>query len=177
VATRRTIMDIETLERLLIDRAAGELPPDTTALLDAFLEKEPELAALALRTDETIRLAKQVLDAPRPVRLPPLKTAALLRGRERTSVARRWRNDWAYGMAACFAAGLVAGLLVLREMTLPVARPPARNGGTVAQATPVESEFWSVQNLRSQNRNASPGVHSQLIWDSPVRKPEITHPS
>jgi anti-sigma factor RsiW len=170
-------MDTETLERLLIDRASGELPPDTIALLDALLEKEPELAALARRTNEAIRLAKEVLDAPRPVRLPPLKTATLLHGRGRMSGARQWRGDWVYGMAACFAAGLVAGLLVLREMPVPVVRPQAQSAGGAAQAPRVESEFWSVQNLRSANRNASQGVHSQLIWDSPVRKPEITNPS
>jgi anti-sigma factor RsiW len=170
-------MDTETLDRLLIDRAAGELPPDTTALLDAWLEKEPEFAALARRTNETVRLAKLALDAARPVRLPPLKTATLLPDRVRTSVVRRWRSDWVYGMAACFVAGLVAGLLVLREMPLPVAQPQFHAENTVAQAPRVESEFWSVQNLRSANRNASLGVHSQLIWESPVRKPEITHPS
>jgi anti-sigma factor RsiW len=170
-------MNAETLERLLIDRAAGELPPDTIELLDAWLEKEPELAALARRTDETIRLAKQVLGAPRPVRLPPLKTMTVSPGRRQRSIAQRWRGDWVYGMAACFTAGLVAGLLVLREMPVPVTQPQALNAGAVAQAPRVESEFWSVQNLRTVNRNAPPGVHSQLIWDSPVRKPEITNPS
>ena len=33
-------MDPTTLERLLIDRRLGELPPDTAVLLDAYLQVE-----------------------------------------------------------------------------------------------------------------------------------------
>ena len=50
-------MNNEVLERLLIDRAAGELPPDVEELLEAHLEQDPMARNEAAEIGETLRLA------------------------------------------------------------------------------------------------------------------------
>jgi hypothetical protein len=161
-------MNSETLDRLLIDRATGALTPDVEALLEAWLDREPGLASQAAETAETVRLARQVLLPPREAELPPLKVEPI------PFAANRSRRDLAYALAACFTAGLVAGLLVMRGMPAASPRP-----SVVALNPPLpppaaaSSQFWSVQNLLSANRSAPAAAGPQVIWDSPVRKPRI----
>ena len=90
-------MKPETLERLLIDRACGELSEDVLELLEAQLAAHPEMAR---DIDDTVALARRALQPARPHALPPPRFVV------KPTVS--WRVPiWAVGMAACFAAGAI----------------------------------------------------------------------
>jgi len=133
----------ETLERLLIDRAVGELSDDVNELLDAWLAGPPNAG---VEFAETVALAQQALRPAKPVVLPPPTYSAKRHVTWRVPV-------WAVGMAACFVAGLAVARLGSHPPQLAKAEPPAR----VAQAAPSSP--------------AAP--HVEVIWKSPVRMPEI----
>ena len=57
-------MNPELLERLLIDRALGQLSPDVVALLSEHLGKNPQIAKLADELDETVMLATNATKRP-----------------------------------------------------------------------------------------------------------------
>ena len=168
-------MNHETLERLFIDCASGELSPDVAALLDAYVRHEPELAGEAEQIRETLSLAKLALaESPTPP-LPEIDFSA------EPALAAAEPNrpklpTWAYGigMAACFVGGLVIALLVLpAKNPAPVAKI-SLDKQPVATTSPVSS-FWSIQHLHPNAMIASSGG-DQVIWKSPVRKPEIRRP-
>jgi len=161
----------ETLERLLIDHAAGALEPDVGELLDAWLTHDPQAAATASELRETMDLAQQVLRRKRPEPLPPLQVRP-------AQPRRRWRLSRLLVHAACAAAGFLAALAVADKVVVPpsppvrivrlAAEPPARE---VAAA----SSFWTMENLyqpRSHSRSA-PANRTRVIWTSPVKPPEI----
>ncbi|MGA2175017.1 MAG: hypothetical protein ABSH38_08565 [Verrucomicrobiota bacterium] len=145
-------MNQEIVERLVIDKASGELTPDAAALLEAWLEREPGAKAGAAEIDETLRLAKRALGG--------AEEHAVLRPKFRSPAWPRW----AAGMAACFLAGLGLGLLPLRQ---PTVAPPAENFATVNDAG-----FWSARRLHVSS-STSKVQGSRLIWKSPVTKPQL----
>lgn len=161
----------ETLERLLIDHAAGALEPDVGELLDAWLIQNPQAAATASELRETMDLAQQVLRRKRPEPLPPLQVRP-------APPRRRWRLSRLLVPAACAAAGFVAALAVANAI-FPPPSPPVR-----IVRLPVEepkrgvaaaSSFWTMENLyqpRSHSRSA-PANRTRVIWTSPVKPPEI----
>jgi len=55
-------MNAEHLEALVIDQSLGELPPDVSALLDAYLGSHPEHAREAQRIREAVSLTGQTMD-------------------------------------------------------------------------------------------------------------------
>ena len=63
-------MKSDVLERLLIDRAAGELSPDVEELLEAHLQQEPAARREAAEIEETLRLARLALAGQKAVALP-----------------------------------------------------------------------------------------------------------
>ena len=70
-------MNDEILERLLIDRAMGQLSDDVAALLSAHLASSPEAPKLAEEIEATVSLAAKVLPraravAPMPSPIPRL---------------------------------------------------------------------------------------------------------
>ena len=99
-------IDREILERLLIDRALGELSPDAEALLEDYLAREPEASEEAEEIARAADLARRALTPSEEVDshpLPPL----LLYG--------RWRILWRAGvraaaLAACLLIGVGVGL-------------------------------------------------------------------
>lgn len=82
-------MERDTIERLAIDRALGELDPDTTMLFDTYLAEHPEAERWARpmtktcdRTREAIVRKTQTHAAipwPKPARLLPIHRAAIVR--------------------------------------------------------------------------------------------------
>jgi anti-sigma factor RsiW len=151
-------MNEEIIERLLIDKASGELPADASALLDAWLAREPDARAQARQIDDTLRLAKLALAGP--------AETALLRPRFQPPA---WFRRAAL-MAACFAAGLGLGLFLLRQ---PALAPPAASFAAASDAG-----FWSSSRLRaSSSITGAPGAKfsaqgARLIWKSPVTRPQ-----
>jgi anti-sigma factor RsiW len=174
-------MNPEALERLVIDRASGELPPDTAALLEDYLQTVPPAAEAAARIEQTLLLAKQALASPREMTLPAPSFDRPLRVLERET-APDWRlAQMAWGMAACFVGGLLVAWLLLRAPAPTLAPAPSRQLAAVTPATSAaapavaaESGFWSVARLyQATLRSASPPTHSRLIWESPVKQPQI----
>jgi len=145
-------MNQEIIERLIIDKASGELPLDTAALLDAWLVCEPGAKAEAVKIEETLRLAKRALAGK--------VEHTLLRPKFRRPVWLRW----AAGMAACFLAGLGLGLLPLRH---PTQTPPAEY---FAEAN--DAGFWSARRLHATGLTIKV-QSSKLIWKSPVTRPQL----
>jgi hypothetical protein len=170
----KVTMNTETLERLLIDRASGELPPDTAALLDAYLKSTSQAAGIAAVTDETLLLAKQALAPSSEPVLPPPSFDRPLRILEHENKPD-WRlAQWACGMAACFIGGLVLGSFLMRAPTPPALRTPVVANQTVAQAAPAQNGFWSISRLHEAASSATPAApKDRLIWESPVKKPQI----
>jgi len=145
-------MNQEIIERLVIDKASGELTPDTAALLDDWLRHEPGAKAEAAEIEETLALAKRALarEEEKAILRPKFRHAAWL--------------PWAAGMAACFVAGIGLGLLPLRQ---PMLKPPVANF-----AAAPDAGFWSVHRLQMTGP-AAKVQGPRLIWKSPVRKPQL----
>ncbi len=172
-------MNEETLERIVMDRALGALAPDTNALLEAFLEKEPGYADRVKEIEQSIALAKRALPPPRTVSLPPLKIQPL-----RTTIARpnAWqRVRWPIGLAAAFVLGFsLSSFTVAPDRASPsgadIARralPVTRMASTPANIAP--SDFWSASRLAGlESKTASPRP-PRLTWISPVRKPQLNY--
>ena len=168
-------MNTETLERLLIDRASGELPPDTAALLDAYLQSTPSAAAAAAAIEETLLLAKQAVAPSSEPALPPPSFDRPLRILERESKPDLRLAQWAYGMAACFAGGLLLGWFLMRPPIEPRRRELAIISQAPAQTVAAAPGFWSISRLYQPDSTAAPAPRKdQLIWESPVKKPQIS---
>jgi len=152
-------MKSDVLERLLIDRAAGELAPDVEELLECHLQQEPAARREAAEIGETLRLARLALAGLPAVALPAVRPS--------------WRAaPWAWAMAACFVCGLSLGIFAARGRgELPrAASAPSRE--TAAMAAADEPGFWSARRLRAGLPPAAVKAGSWIIWKSPVQKPE-----
>jgi anti-sigma factor RsiW len=148
-------MTSEALERLLIDRASGDLEPDVKELLEAHLEHDPAARKEAREIEETLRLARRALADQKVVPLPQSRPS--------------WRvPSWAWAMAACFICGLFLGIFGARERSAApsIAFVPA-------PTTVAESGFWSASRFRARLSPVSVKSENRVIWKSPVRKPEI----
>jgi hypothetical protein len=174
-------MNEQVLERMLIDRSLGALPPDVDELLEAFLEHEPGHAHDARKFDETLMLARRALPKPRALPLPPLKVRALPQTSVKKNILRQVR--WPVGIAAAFAIGFAMSLFT-RQVERPAAshrREPERSVVVVAQATaaaPVDSaptEFWSAARIAGMAPKSASPQPPRLTWTSPVRKPQLNY--
>jgi len=170
-------MNPDTLERLLIDRDARELPPDTLELLSAYLETKPEAAREASQIEETLRLAKDALTPRHQPALPPRSFKSELRVLEHNEPSGRFLRR-ALAMAACFVCGLFAGWFWLRanvpapevvEKRVAVAQIPA-------PSAVQKSAFWSVDRLYRSELTPRPSPSSGLVWESPVKQPQLKSP-
>ena len=167
-------MNPEALERLLIDRAAGELPPDTSALLEAFLRTDPAASKQAAQLKEAMTLAKKALTPSSESALPAPAFNRPLRVVESKSAPVRLLPQWAYGMAACFICGVAVGWFMLHPQAKPSRQETFVTASVASPAAPADSGFWSVARLSQLNSTVggTPSQH-QLIWTSPVKKPQI----
>jgi hypothetical protein len=169
-------MNQEMLERLLVDRALGALPPDVEALLDAYLEMESARAPLRGEIDETVRLARQALAPPRPLSLPPLK---LVPTPERTTAGTRRRTWWPAELAAAFVLGLGLGPWVWHQSHPAASRTEIAAVAAVEavghsfDATTRSPAFWSMARLTDAGSKIPLSPRPRISWTSPVRKPQL----
>ena len=149
----------DVLERLLIDRAAGQLSPDVAELLEDHIQREPAARREAAEIDETLRLARLALVNTKVIPLPP-------RNRSLRVPMRAW------AMAACFVCGLSLGIFAPRGgKVFPVAAsgPPPR---MTAALKPDDSAFWSIRRIRTSAAGEKKS-EKIVVWKSPVLKPDI----
>lgn len=142
-------MKLEELDRLLIDRAAGELAPEVAALLDEHLAHDPTAACRAAELHATMQLARAAVAVRAPESLPPLRPFAPVPIRE--SRARRALGGEWLRLAAAIVVGLSVGTGVGLELRAPergpaiVAASPAAvaSAETPERAVPA-TRFWSA---------------------------------
>ena len=131
-------MNKETLDALLIDRALGALPPDTEALLAAYLAQNPAAAVDLEQTLEVVGIARDTLDAEPSALLPEFRAPRTARRR------RQYRYTLQFaGMAAMLAIGLTVGRHLSGASTV---RPPTSIGVAVQTGPTLSSEngIWSI---------------------------------
>jgi len=156
------------------------MPADTAALLAAYIQARPGAAAQAAEIAETLALAKHVMARQGLPSIPPPAYNHPLRNLERVPTPGRRVGRWAYGMAACFAAGMFAGRMFLHSQ-IQTLQPPMEAKGAVATArvhgqpltVTEEQRFWSLSHLYPTNSADLGQTHGQLVWISPLKRPQI----
>lgn len=156
-------MDKPTLDALLIDRALGALSAETEALLDAYLEKVPELAAERDQTRTAIDLAREVFHAESPVQLPEFRAPARLHRRR----LHRYSLQ-AAGMAAALAIGFFIGQYHMDSA--PGSVPAAMHADLESEPAHEAAGIWSITPDRLRS---TPGKASRWKWHSPVQQPQF----
>jgi len=134
------LIERTTLERLLIDRALGEISPDADELLEAYLSREPEGRRLLAQINETVELAKRAVSAPmrEQERLCPLRRVAHL------EMNARWRRFRKIAVAsvlllACISSGFGLGYWLFIQ---DVGRPDLFKVVPTVQVTICPSETY-----------------------------------
>ena len=169
-------MDSETLEKLMIDRALGAMPPDCEILLAAYLETRPDAAAECRTIEQTIELARRALADGSATTLPAFPA-------ERLREAQRTDGLWRMTRAAVgIAASVVIGF-GMHAVFFPARTPETGTAGSgiVANRGPEkqieqvseDAGFWSGERLREQAADVPRTGTTRLVWDSPVRVPRI----
>jgi hypothetical protein len=138
-------MKNETLELLLLDRALGQLAPETAELVEEYLAQNPAAAVHATALSDTVGLARTTV---RRDDAGPGRPEA--DGWARVSRAERWRTVAAQGwkLAACVAVGIAVGWAAHRPVpeTGPVVawvQPPVHARKT-AEENPAAA-FWIAE--------------------------------
>ena len=154
-------VDPQLLERLMLDKALGQLSEDAEALLAAVVAEDATRRSHQSQLIQAAALAREALKrrgASPPLELPPLATP--LRRRQRRPAALM-----PLALAGCLLLGLCAGRL------LPRGRPsPGPESPLVVAPAPVPAErpsgLWSVQGFIDRAK-ANRGRPKPLIeWRS-----------
>ena len=145
-------MDAEILEKLILDQALGQLPPETMALLEAYLAHDADARTQMAAYEKVTTMATRAIAENAPATMPSrtFPAAAL----KRRHVVRR-ASRWGAAAAACIAAGFLVGRWNGAEVRHEVPNLPeiSAQGGKEA-ATPARGnigvpDFWSQQRLRA----------------------------
>jgi anti-sigma factor RsiW len=168
-------MTQEIMNRLIMDRSLGGLAPDAAALLDAYLEREPELSRTAGEIEDTVRLAKQALSAGPSAELPPLKVLPLPDRPAARSPQRR--ASWPAQLAAALILGVGLGFLAFRP------GPPARAAAGSAPVTPMAqavqsgspNAFWSVKRLAQLEPKTTSTRGPRVTWNAWLQNPQVNN--
>jgi len=144
-------MDPNVLERLLTDRAVGQLDDDAAQLLEAYLAMDASAAAAARQIAATVALARRAMEAA-PALPVPESAARRLRqaARSRRTLATLLRTA---ALAACLLLGLFLGALLA----------PAGPAGT---SPPGPATAPNPSALASDQPH-------RLVWKSPVEYPTL----
>jgi len=163
-------VDERILERLIMDRSLGELPAETAALLEDYLEARPEASLLAQQVESTLRAARLAM-APScltsPDRLPPLRRVVR---KAPAAFGRRWPSWWRpISVAAAMVLAFLAGA---RVSPRPVSVPLIVSYALMPRHDADNTEgFWSLR--RADRSVASPARQLPVIWTNPTIWPRI----
>ena len=165
-------MNKELIKRFLMDRALGELPPETIELLEAYLADHPEIQSLADEINETVTLGERAVHADLPIQLPAFQKERMLSRSRPTgwNTAGRWIS---------VAASLIIGFSIGISAKLIQDKPVQTNSGTFTniQTQPVSGgletarAFWSSKTYIERyqknrkvriQRNENPELQKQI---------------
>ena len=166
-------IDPEILERLLIDRALGELSPDAEALLEDYLAREPEASEEAEEIARAVDAARCALTPSEEVdshSLPPLllgKRGGIL-----------WRvGARAAALAACLLIGVGVGLWFSQSKQVIETQVEIAWVGAEEESDGTEganrSEIWSARRFYEAASRPARTKRARLIWDSPTKMPRL----
>jgi hypothetical protein len=166
-------MNTETLERLLMDRALGELPEDSAKLLESYLALRPEHARLAIEIEEMIVQARRVLRPETQRKTEPLPPRRIVRS-PRGSTALPI-HTWARRLAVAAAIGVSFYLGTWYEPKPRLDGPETsqRMGRKDRLASGRPSNFWAVETWRRVDRPMGPPRSPRFEWSSPVSRPIV----
>jgi anti-sigma factor RsiW len=169
-------MKPDTLEKLLLDRALGELSPEAEELLAAWCAEHPADAVAADALAATVALAREATADHAPA--PALPRPTWHRAAWRPLPAEILR------LAACLALGLSLGWFALPRP--PVAAETVAAPGLVTVAAvdtaprPSPSAFWSISariaEARRDSATARPAAassyHPAALFHFPQPEPQ-----
>lgn len=144
-------MDHQTLDRLLTDRAVGQLDDDAAELLADYLAKRPELQERAGSIEQTVQLAERAFQKYNTYELPPLNRYRIERSRRLSRRSKRLRQ--ALTVAAAFVLGASTVLMTRpAKRLIPDGRglttPSSVSLVTYPSARPISDEdFWSLERV------------------------------
>ena len=156
-------MNKEILDTLVIDRALGVLPPETEALLDAYIGQHPESAAVLELTLDAVSGARTLLKNADSAPLPDFRAPRIVRRRKQ----RRYVVQIA-GMAASLIIGIAAGRNLFDAPRDPGSKPVRSRENTVTDST-AANRIWAVNPARLKR---SPARSVRWKGDTPVHHPE-----
>ncbi|HVP11498.1 MAG TPA: hypothetical protein VMV94_09965 [Phycisphaerae bacterium] len=164
-------MKPETLQRLLIDRHLGELPPDVTELVDAYAAMNATAAEARSSIQETLDLARRA-SAPTCMEnlpaLPPLTRRPSLR----TGLTGSHFGTWT--RAAVLAATIVLTFLLGTRFS-PSISPQANQGGIsglaateLGRSQASGNSFWALS-AREKTKSHLVGSGQHIDWPAPFK--------
>ena len=155
-------MERETIERLAMDRTLGELDPDTTALLDAYLAEHPEMRTWAEGMSQTCERTRDAIS--RKAQSDRIDDRAREAHVHRLAVISWWTlARW----AAVILISLGIGAGVGRQFRPDVPAPPAAVAG--APSTPARAGWGRIV-----------GASEDSFWEAKavaMLKPKVYEPS
>jgi anti-sigma factor RsiW len=172
-------MDAEVLERLLLDRALGALPPDVESLLTDYLERDRAAAARAREYESAAADARRVLGSPAAIQLPPFPAARMGKVERTRRRLVLIRNVGGLAAALVIGVGLGAGLLqsgptARSDREHPMLQPaPAPMLAAAAASSARPGGFWSAERLYEAARSAKRSTSAHVVWESPISEPSI----
>ena len=167
-------MDAETLDRLLMDRALGALPPDVATLVNAYVERDAAAAARARGFDAAASAARRVLKQEAVAPLPPFPGMQIQRLEQVRRQVRFLRN--AAALAAAIVLGFGLGALSLHGTRAALPSAPAvaaLEGVRPKPAATSAGGFWSSERLLRAVQAAKRTDSTNVIWDSAVSTPRL----
>lgn len=137
-------MNDRMLESLLLDRTLGELSPEVSELLDAYLQLVPHVGAQAKTFDATVQLARRAVSPPAPAPVPPIPLHKPM---------GHWRRE-ALALAATLCLGALVGWTLAHrsspsDVVAVAAGPTLADGGFSSgeRASVARTTFWSMSHF------------------------------
>jgi len=155
-------MNPQTLNQLIVDRAAEQMDADVAELLDAYLAHDAAAARRLGEYRDTVSLAARVLRGDARSAVPPFPAARIAAANHRRRAA-----GWLRPMA--LAAGLALAFLTGMKWNRP---PQPFDAPALVAAVGPNNSFWAAENVRAAMADRQSVESSKVRWSSPLRWPQ-----